>query len=87
MYSIKEYAQTAVDVIARRMRLAFLNTHACEEALPRIVEIMGNELNWDSKEKQVCHVVVRISNRTSKATCRLSETPGGPNVCLAISAR
>jgi len=52
LYAVREYAATAVDVIARRTRLAFLNTHACEEALPRIVDLMANELQWDKKEKE-----------------------------------
>ena len=34
-YACKEYAQTAVDVIARRLRISFLNVKAAEEALPR----------------------------------------------------
>ena len=50
-YAIKEYAQTAVDVIARRLRLSFLNVKAAEEALPRIIEIMGEELKWSKSEK------------------------------------
>ncbi|KFO22410.1 Glycerol-3-phosphate dehydrogenase, mitochondrial [Fukomys damarensis] len=51
-YGIKEYACTAVDMISRRTRLAFLNVQAAEEALPRIVELMGRELNWDEKKKE-----------------------------------
>ena len=50
-YAVKEYASTAVDVIARRLRLSFLNVQATEEALPRIIEIMGEELNWSRSEK------------------------------------
>lgn len=52
-YGIKEYACTAVDMISRRTRLAFLNVQAAEEALPRIVELMGRELNWSDSKKQV----------------------------------
>jgi glycerol-3-phosphate dehydrogenase len=44
----REYACTAVDVLARRLRLAFLNVHAALDALPRVVEIMAEELNWDA---------------------------------------
>uniref|UniRef100_A2AQR0 Glycerol-3-phosphate dehydrogenase n=1 Tax=Mus musculus TaxID=10090 RepID=A2AQR0_MOUSE len=51
-YGIKEYACTAVDMISRRTRLAFLNVQAAEEALPRIVELMGRELNWSELRKQ-----------------------------------
>ncbi|XP_069472519.1 glycerol-3-phosphate dehydrogenase, mitochondrial isoform X3 [Ambystoma mexicanum] len=51
-YAMKEYACTAVDVISRRTRLAFLNAQAAEEALPRIVDIMGKELNWSDEKKK-----------------------------------
>ena len=43
-----EYAQTATDVLARRMRLAFLNAHAALEALPAVIDWMAEELRWDS---------------------------------------
>ncbi|XP_020860520.1 glycerol-3-phosphate dehydrogenase, mitochondrial [Phascolarctos cinereus] len=51
-YGIKEYACTAVDMISRRTRLAFLNVQAAEEALPKIVELMGRELNWSEEKKK-----------------------------------
>lgn len=41
-----EYACTAVDFLARRSRLTFLNSHVALDALPRVVEIMGDELGW-----------------------------------------
>ncbi|KAB8075063.1 DAO-domain-containing protein [Aspergillus leporis] len=51
-YAIRhEYAQTAVDVIARRTRLAFLNAEAALEALPNIIDLMGEELNWNNHRK------------------------------------
>lgn len=50
-YAVKhELAVTAIDVIARRTRLAFLDAKAAEQALPRIVEIMAHELQW-SKDR------------------------------------
>ncbi|NXG22728.1 GPDM protein, partial [Grallaria varia] len=52
VYGVKEYARTAVDIISRRTRLAFLNVQAAEEALPRIVDIMGKELNWCEQKKK-----------------------------------
>ncbi|NXF06219.1 GPDM protein, partial [Smithornis capensis] len=52
VYGVREYARTAVDVISRRTRLAFLNVQAAEEALPRIVDIMGKELNWCEQKKK-----------------------------------
>jgi glycerol-3-phosphate dehydrogenase len=42
-----EFACTAVDVLGRRTRLAFLNAQAAFEALPRVIEIMAEELGWD----------------------------------------
>ncbi|XP_006636493.1 glycerol-3-phosphate dehydrogenase, mitochondrial isoform X1 [Lepisosteus oculatus] len=51
-YAIKEYACTAIDVIARRTRLGFLNVQAADEALPRIVEIMGKHLKWNEQKKK-----------------------------------
>jgi glycerol-3-phosphate dehydrogenase len=47
-----EYAQTATDVIARRMRLAFLNAQAALEALPQVIDIMAEELKWSSQRKE-----------------------------------
>ncbi|KAE8348318.1 FAD dependent oxidoreductase-domain-containing protein [Aspergillus coremiiformis] len=53
-YAVRhEYAQTAVDVIARRTRLAFLNAEAALEALPRIIDLMSEELNWGSQRKDL----------------------------------
>ncbi|KFU92187.1 hypothetical protein M959_06105 [Chaetura pelagica] len=52
VYAVKEYARTAVDVISRRTRLAFLNVQAAEEALPRVVDIMGKQLGWSEQKKK-----------------------------------
>lgn len=47
-YAVRhEYAQTAVDVLARRTRLAFLNAQAALEALPKVIDLMAEELHWD----------------------------------------
>lgn len=47
----REYAQTAVDVIARRTRLSFLNSQAALEALPKVIDIMAEELSWSTKRQ------------------------------------
>lgn len=41
-----EYACTAIDVLARRTRLAFVDAQAALAALPRVIEIMSRELGW-----------------------------------------
>lgn len=45
-----EMARTPLDVLARRTRLAFLDTLAALAAAPRVAELMGQELGW-SKER------------------------------------
>ena len=52
-YAMKEYASTAIDVLARRTRLAFLSVQAADEALPKIVEIMSKELKWSKSRANV----------------------------------
>jgi glycerol-3-phosphate dehydrogenase len=54
-FAAREYAATAVDVIARRLRLAFLHTQVAEEVLPLVIDVMAKELGWSSKEKQAQH--------------------------------
>jgi len=52
LYAIRfEMAQTATDVLARRMRLAFLDQQAALSALPKVLEKMKKELAW-SKERE-----------------------------------
>lgn len=51
-YAVREYACTAIDVIGRRMRLAFLNVQAALECLPRVVDILAEELNWSKAKKE-----------------------------------
>ncbi|CAH8259990.1 unnamed protein product [Arabidopsis lyrata] len=48
-----EYCESAVDFIARRCRIAFLDTDAAARALQRVVEILASEHKWDkSRQKQ-----------------------------------
>ncbi|KAG2401817.1 Glycerol-3-phosphate dehydrogenase [Vigna angularis] len=48
-----EYCESAVDFIARRTRLAFLETDAAQKALPRVIEILAKEHKWnDAKQKE-----------------------------------
>ncbi|KAK9124170.1 hypothetical protein Sjap_013772 [Stephania japonica] len=48
-----EYCESAVDFIARRSRLAFLDTDAAGRALPRIVQILATEHNWDKSRRKM----------------------------------
>lgn len=70
-YAVRhEYAQTAVDVIARRCRLSFLNAQAALRALPRVVEIMADDLNW-SRSRQRAEV-----ERATKFLASMGLPPG-----------
>ncbi|KAL2755275.1 hypothetical protein ACRALDRAFT_1051258 [Sodiomyces alcalophilus JCM 7366] len=48
----RELAQTATDVIARRTRLAFVDVNAALRALPRVIDVMAEELRWSDTRKQ-----------------------------------
>ncbi|OAQ61708.1 glycerol-3-phosphate dehydrogenase, mitochondrial precursor [Pochonia chlamydosporia 170] len=47
-----EAACTAADVISRRTRLAFLDVDVALHALPRVIDVMGEELQWSEGRKQ-----------------------------------
>ena len=53
VYACREYACTAIDILARRTRLAFLNVHVAEDVLPRVIEIMAKELKWSAERQKV----------------------------------
>ena len=49
VYAVRyEMCRSAVDFLARRSRLAFLDVAAARHALPRVVDLMGKELRWSS---------------------------------------
>lgn len=52
LYAIRyEYALHVTDVIARRMRLAFLDNYAARVALSKVVSLMAQELDWSEEQK------------------------------------
>ena len=44
-----ELAERVIDVLARRMPLALLDTEASKKAAPRVLEIMAAELGWNQQ--------------------------------------
>lgn len=76
-YGCREYACTAIDMIARRLRLAFLNVRAAQEALPIVVDIMAEELKWskDEKERQMKMATDFLDNEMGAATARSTKDP------------
>ncbi|MCX7601828.1 MAG: FAD-dependent oxidoreductase [Meiothermus sp.] len=59
-----EMAQTPLDVLARRTRLAFLDTLAALASVPRVAELMGRELGWDAE---------RVRHEQEKARAQILE--------------
>lgn len=47
-----EAACTAADVIARRTRLSFLDASKALQVLPRVINIMAEELHWTAARKE-----------------------------------
>lgn len=53
LWAIKhEMAQTIEDVLARRIRLLFLDAKASKEAAPAVANFMAQHLGWDDIQKQ-----------------------------------
>ena len=47
-----EGACTAADVISRRTRLAFLDVDSALKALPRVIDVMAEELSWSDARRE-----------------------------------
>ncbi|BGP20063.1 hypothetical protein JCM10213_003553 [Rhodosporidiobolus nylandii] len=70
----REYAATAVDVIARRTRLSFLNSEAALEALPKVIDTMAKELGWtEDKKNQEFRDACSFLNSMGLAATRLEK--------------
>lgn len=78
-YAVRhEYAETAVDVVARRTRLASLNAQAALEALPDVTDIMTVELGWN-EERREREWIDSVSFLTSMGLPSGSCTPNNEN--------
>ena len=47
-----EGAHTLTDVLARRLRLGFLDRAATQDALPRVAKLLGDVLGWDDARRE-----------------------------------
>ena len=53
IYAVRsELACTAEDILARRTRLFFLDQDATIKAIPRVVKILGDQLEWSAEKRQ-----------------------------------
>jgi glycerol-3-phosphate dehydrogenase len=77
-YTVRqELASTAVDVLARRTRLAFLNAEAALQSLPRVIDIMAEELKWDDARKKEEYLKATIFLGTMGLANDKVEQPSG----------
>lgn len=50
LYAVRsEFAERVIDVLARRMPLALLDTEATRRAVSRVLQLMAAELGWDQR--------------------------------------
>ncbi|KAF5194182.1 Glycerol-3-phosphate dehydrogenase protein, partial [Thalictrum thalictroides] len=63
-----EYCETAIDFIARRTRLAFLDVRAATQALPRVIEILAVEHKWDTERKEQEHTKAEVFLHTFRTS-------------------
>eukprot|EP01062_Namystynia_karyoxenos_P074329 TRINITY_DN71218_c0_g1_i1.p1 TRINITY_DN71218_c0_g1~~TRINITY_DN71218_c0_g1_i1.p1 ORF type:complete len:721 (+),score=241.32 TRINITY_DN71218_c0_g1_i1:84-2165(+) len=59
-----ECAETCVDVIARRTRLAFLDAKAAKSVVPQVLDIMQKELGWSAQRRETEHQQAEAFLRT-----------------------
>ena len=65
LYAVRyEMAERVIDVLARRTPLALVDSEAARSAVPRVLEIMAEELGWDQR---------RCAEEIQLAELRLSE--------------
>ena len=72
VFAVKqEYATKAVDVIARRTRLAYIDSNAASDAVPKVIEIMAPLLGWSrsrkSEEAKECNVFLETMHKSNWA--------------------
>ncbi len=75
IWAVREYARKAVDFLARRSRMSSLDVHACDLLLPRVVQLMGDELKWSKQRRDEETALAKVFPPFSRhllSTCRLS---------------
>ncbi|XP_017049624.1 glycerol-3-phosphate dehydrogenase, mitochondrial [Drosophila ficusphila] len=50
---VRDFACTLEDMVARRLRVAFLNVQVAEEILPQVANIMAKELRWTREQTKM----------------------------------
>ena len=51
-YAVGEYCRSVKDFLSLRVRLAYINSEAAKEAVPRVADLMAHRLNWSASEKK-----------------------------------
>ena len=72
-----------------RMRLAYINSEAAKQAIPRVAELMATHLKWDKKEKakqeKARKAAFLAKERSLKRSVQTSVQASGPAVFLSAA--
>ena len=74
-----EYAETLVDVVARRTRLGFLDVKATLQVLPRVLDLMQEELKWTKSKRDQEEADCRRFMETMYLPANETDGDGGVN--------
>lgn len=85
----REYACHLEDVIARRLRVAFVDAVAAYDMLPTVLEIMTNELHWDeSQQKTELQMAQKFLQKQMGLCCIINHKKDTKlNKCALLEAR
>jgi len=72
-----ELSRSAIDFIARRTRLAFLDSKAARESIDSVIELMGKVQGWSSsrKSQERSHAVEWLDKNTTIAPSTTTKDP------------
>ncbi|XP_052841624.1 glycerol-3-phosphate dehydrogenase, mitochondrial [Drosophila gunungcola] len=83
---VREFACTLEDMVARRLRVAFLNVQVAGEILPQVASIMAKELNWtrEHTRKQIRETRAFLNTQMGQLT---KENASQMNIPIKMSVR
>ncbi|XP_037714428.1 glycerol-3-phosphate dehydrogenase, mitochondrial isoform X2 [Drosophila subpulchrella] len=83
---VRDFACTLEDMVARRLRVAFLNVQVAQEILPQVANIMAKELNWsrDQTKRQIRETQAFLNTQMGQLT---NENASQMNIPIKMSVR
>ncbi|XP_016958480.1 glycerol-3-phosphate dehydrogenase, mitochondrial [Drosophila biarmipes] len=83
---VRDFACTLEDMVARRLRVAFLNVQVAQEILPQVANIMAKELNWSREhtKRQIRETRAFLNTQMGQLT---NENASQMNIPIKMSVR